>query len=113
MHKLARYYQITYWSKTMHSEPMLGYCQLDHQKHTEVKLETKHKMYHSRIFIWKYRLRNDGHFVQGVIEGAKYLQYNTKLINNDVIYTNERGAGMMQWYSSIILQIIQSLHILL
>ena len=47
------------------SKPMLGYCQLDPQEETSVKLRSKYKTFHSRKCIWKYHLWNGGHFVQG------------------------------------------------
>ena len=37
----------------------------DHRKQTEVKFESKYKMFHLRKCIWIYRLRNGGHFFQG------------------------------------------------
>ena len=46
------------------SKPMMGYCQLDHQEQTSVKFKKKYKTFHSQKCIWKYRLRNGGHFVQ-------------------------------------------------
>ena len=48
-------------------EPMLNYCQFNPQEHASVKCETKYKTFHSWIYIWKCRLRNGGHFVQGEI----------------------------------------------
>ena len=47
------------------SKPMMGYCQLDLKEHTSVKLQWKYKIVHSQKCIWKCRLRNGGHFVQG------------------------------------------------
>ena len=47
------------------SKLMLGYCQLDPYEQTSVKFQSKHKFFNSRKCIWKYRLRNYGHFVQG------------------------------------------------
>ena len=47
------------------SKPMLGYCQLDPQEQTSMKFSSKYKFFHSRKIIWKYRLRNGGHFCRG------------------------------------------------
>ena len=47
------------------SKPVLGYCQLDPLGHISVKFQSKYKYFHSRKCIWKYLLRNGGHFVQG------------------------------------------------
>ena len=44
------------------SKPELGYCQLDPEEQTSVKLWSKYKTFHSRKCIWKYRLRNGVHF---------------------------------------------------
>ena len=46
-------------------EPMLTYSQFDPLGKTSVKFESKYKTFHSRKCIWKYRLRNVGHFVHG------------------------------------------------
>ena len=46
-------------------EPMLTYCQLDPYQQTSVKFESEYKTFHSRICIWKYRLRNGSHFCPG------------------------------------------------
>ena len=45
------------------TEPMLGYCQLDPKEQTSVKFWSKYKTFHLKKCIWKYCLRNDGHFV--------------------------------------------------
>ena len=47
------------------SKPMLSYYQLDPQEQTSVKFQSKYKPFHSQKCIWKYHLRNGGHFVQG------------------------------------------------
>ena len=47
------------------SEPMLEYCQLDPKEQTSMTISSKYKTFHSRKCIWKYRLRNGDHFVQG------------------------------------------------
>ena len=47
------------------SKPMLGYCQSDPEDQTSVKFLSKYKTFHSRECIWKSRLRNSGHLVQG------------------------------------------------
>ena len=47
------------------SKPMLGYCQLDPYKQTSLKFESNYKTFHSRKFVWKYRLRNGSYFVHG------------------------------------------------
>ena len=47
------------------SKPMLGYCQLNPKQQTSVKFQSKYKTFHSRKYIWKYCLRNGGHFVLG------------------------------------------------
>ena len=44
------------------SKPMLGYCQLEQ---TSVKFWSKYKTLLQRKCIWRYRLRNVGHFVLG------------------------------------------------
>ena len=44
------------------SKPLLGYCQLDHKEQTSVTFWSKHNNFHSRKCLWKYRLRNGGHF---------------------------------------------------
>ena len=46
------------------SKPMLGYFQLVRQEQTSVKFWSKIELFHSRKCVGKYRLRNDGHFVQ-------------------------------------------------
>ena len=46
-------------------EPILGYCQLNPKEQTSVKLWSNYKHFHSRKWIWKYCLRNGGHFVLG------------------------------------------------
>ena len=51
------------------SKPMLGYCQLPPPPpppgQNKVKLQSKYKTLHSRKCIWKHRLWNGGHLVQG------------------------------------------------
>ena len=47
------------------SKPFLGYCQLYPKEQTSVKFLLKYETFHSRKYIWKYRLRNGGHFVWG------------------------------------------------
>ena len=47
------------------SESVLGYSQLNLLKQASVKLQSRYKHFHSRKYIWKYRLQKDGHFVQG------------------------------------------------
>ena len=49
------------------SKPMLVYCQLDPREQSSVKFKSKYKNFHSRKCIWKCRLRDGGHFVQGDI----------------------------------------------
>ena len=51
-------------AKPLH-DPMLTYCWLDPLVQTSVKFESKYKTFHSRKCVWKGRLRNGGHFVQG------------------------------------------------
>ena len=46
-------------------EPMLIYCKLDLAEQTSVKFGSKYKTFHSRTCVWKCRLRNGVHFVQG------------------------------------------------
>ena len=48
-------------------EPILTYCQLDpkEKEQTSVKFKSKYKKFNPRKCIWKCRLRNGGHFVQG------------------------------------------------
>ena len=46
-------------------EPMLPYCRLDTREQTSMKFESKYKSFHSWNCMWKCRLRNGGHFVQG------------------------------------------------
>ena len=46
------------------SKPMLGYSQLNPEEQTSMKFQSKYKTFHSRKWIWKYHLRNGGHFVQ-------------------------------------------------
>ena len=45
--------------------PMLPYSQLHHWERTSVKFELNYKTFHSWKCIWKHRLRNGDHFVQG------------------------------------------------
>ena len=45
------------------SKPMLRYCQLDPWEQTSVKFWSNCKSLYSEKCIWKYRLRNYGHFV--------------------------------------------------
>ena len=47
------------------SKPMVGYCKLDPSEQTSVKFQSKYKTFHSRKCIWKYRLPNGGHIIQG------------------------------------------------
>ena len=47
------------------SKPMLSYCQLDPKEQTSVKFQSKYKNFHSWKCIWKYRIWNGGHLVQG------------------------------------------------
>ena len=44
------------------TEPMMTYCLLNHKNYISVTFCLKFKSFHSRKFIWKYRLRNGGHF---------------------------------------------------
>ena len=46
-------------------EPMLAFCLLDPYEQTSVKFESKYKNFLSWKCIWKCRLQNGGHFVQG------------------------------------------------
>ena len=46
-------------------KPMRTYCQLDPLEQTSIKLEPKYEVFSSWKCIWKDRLRNGGHFVQG------------------------------------------------
>ena len=46
-------------------EPMLAYCKLDLEEQTSMNFESKYKTFYSWKCIWKCRLRNGGHFVQG------------------------------------------------
>ena len=52
-------------------EPMLTYCQIDPQEWTSMKFKSKHKTFHSWKCIWKCRLWNGGHFVQGEMSQKK------------------------------------------
>ena len=47
------------------SKPMIGYCKVDPYKQNSVKFQSKYKTFRSRKCVWKDRLRNGGHFVQG------------------------------------------------
>ena len=49
------------------SKPILGYCQLNHEKQTSVKFWSKYKSFHSseNSCIWKYCPRNGSHFCPG------------------------------------------------
>ena len=48
-------------------KPILGYCQLNHEKQTSVKFWSKYKSFHSseNSCIWKYCPRNGSHFCPG------------------------------------------------
>ena len=46
-------------------KPVLGYCQLDHWEQISVKFKSKYEIFHTRKCIWKCRLWNVSHFVQG------------------------------------------------
>ena len=48
-------------------ELILIYCQMDPKEQISVINESKFKHFHSRKYVWKCRLRNGGHFVQGEI----------------------------------------------
>ena len=45
------------------SETMLSHCQLDPKKHISGRFYLKFKSFRSRKYTWKFRLRNDVHFV--------------------------------------------------
>ena len=51
-------------TKTL-SKPIPGHCQWDPYEQTSVEFESKYKTFHSWKCMWKRRLRNGGHFVQG------------------------------------------------
>ena len=61
-------------AKTL-SKPILGDCQLDPYDQTAVEFWLKYETFHSRKRIWKYRLWNGGHFVQGGWERRASLHY--------------------------------------
>ena len=51
-------------AKPLH-EPMLTFRELDSQKQTSVKLESKYRTFHSWKCTWKWRLWHGDHFVRG------------------------------------------------
>ena len=51
-------------------EQRLTYSQLDYSEQMSMKFESKYKRFLSWKCIWKYRLRNGGHFVEGEMSGA-------------------------------------------
>ena len=61
-------------------KPMLGYCQLDPQEQISVKFESNYKALHSRKCIWKYRLRNGAHFVQGWWVNLCFEDVETRMV---------------------------------
>ena len=65
------------------SKSVLGYCQLyqDHSEQTSVKCSAKYQTFHSQKCIWKYRLRNGGHFVQGEISELRYWSIAALLLD--------------------------------
>ena len=67
------------------SKPMLGYCQLDHQEQTSVKFKMKYKTFHSRKCIWKYRLRNGGHFLQGEMTQMGLFMISDRFLQTGMI----------------------------
>ena len=64
------------------SQPMLGYCQLDPYEQIAMKFQSKYKTFHSRKCIWKYRLRNGGHFVQAINLVPISMVYIIPLLGN-------------------------------
>ena len=102
------------------SEPMLAICQLDSWKHISVKFKSEFYHFHSRKCVWKYHLRNGGHFVSAslglgirdyplvysiyalgsiiifskgtCIDGAMYTQLGTSKAISIGIHTNQRLA---------------------
>ena len=59
------------------SEPMLTYCRLDHKEHISMKFYWKFRNFYSRKCIWKYRLKNAGHFT--LTSMCWYLLWAVKL----------------------------------
>ena len=57
-------------------EPVPEYCQLVHWEKTSVKFSSKSIHFLSRKCIWKYHLRNGGHFVQGEMSCDKKIKEN-------------------------------------
>ena len=64
------------------SEPMLTYCQFDLKEHISMKFYLKFKYFHSGKCVWKCRLRNGGHFVQGEINNMILTALCTVLMMN-------------------------------
>ena len=58
-------------------------CWADDLGRREVKFESKYKMFHLRKCIWKYRLRNGGHFVQGEMSWPEMVFSFNKVISQD------------------------------
>ena len=59
------------------SEPMLGCYQLDPKEKNFSEILIRIKNFHSRKFIWQYRLRNSVHFVHGEIKKQWRSHLNT------------------------------------
>ena len=56
------------------SKPMLRYCQLDTKEQSSVKFQSKCQVFHSWKCIWKYRLRNGSHLIQGEMSWYGFLR---------------------------------------
>ena len=63
---------------------MLGNYQLDPQEQTSVTLKSKYKAFHSQKCIWKYHLRNGGHFVQGETSTPEVAFEDSYYPSNDI-----------------------------
>ena len=66
-------------------EPMLVNCPLDPWEQTSVKFESKYKTFHSRKYIWKCRVRNIGHFVQGEMSQIKESEVFFSCMRHDML----------------------------
>ena len=65
------------------SKPLLDYYQLDPWEQSSGKFQSKYKTLQSQKCIWKYRLRNGRHFVQG---GISYKQWHWS--NHKMVYSS-------------------------
>ena len=61
------------------SESVLGNCKLEPSEQTRVIFKSKYKTFHSRKYIWKCCLRNEGHNVQEKISLKIWTFYWTFL----------------------------------